>query len=115
MRLTNDSNRKALKSLQNVAGLYGLVVACDDVQFPGAVVDHFTGEEPLRAVLPKVMGRQDTTRSSESEGGTYTGYGLQLTYDVPKGKYNGVLCVRVCWHDIVYLAQLNFAKKELLL
>ncbi len=114
MRLTNNSNRKALKSLQNVAGLYGLVVACNDVQFPGAVVGHFTGGEPLRAVLPKVMGRQDTTRSSESEGGTYTGYGLQLTYDVPKGKYNGVLCVRVCWHDIVYLAQLNFAKKELL-
>ena len=50
MRLTNDSNRKALKSLQNVAGLYGLVVACDDVQFPGAVVGHFTGGEPLRAV-----------------------------------------------------------------
>ena len=114
MRLTNDSNRKALKSLQNVAGLYGLVVACDDVQFPGAVVGHFSGGEPLRAVLPKVIGRQDTTGSSESEGGTYTGYGLQLTYDVPMGKYNGVLCVRVCWHDIVYLAQLNFAKKELL-
>ena len=111
MRLTNDSNRKALKSLQNVAGLYGLVVACDDVQFPGAVVGHFTGGEPLRAVLPKVMGGQDTTRSSESEGGTYTGYGLQLTYDVPLGQFNGVLCVRVCWHDVVYLAEVNFAQK----
>jgi hypothetical protein len=55
MRLTNDSNRKALKSLQNVAGLCGLVVACEEVQFAGAVVGHFTGGEPLRAVLP-VMG-----------------------------------------------------------
>ena len=100
-----------MKSLQYVAGLYGLVVACDDVQFPGTVVGHFTGGEPLRAVLPKVLGRQDTTRSSESEGGTYTGYGLQLTYDVPLGQYNGVLCVRVCWHDVVYLAEVNFAQK----
>ena len=44
-------------------------------------------------------------------GGTYTGYGLQLTYDVPLGQYNGVLCVRVCWHDVVYLAEVNFAQK----
>ena len=56
MRFTNISNRKALKSLQKVAGLYGLVVPCEDVQFPGAVVGHFTGGEPLRAVLPKVGG-----------------------------------------------------------
>ena len=45
---------------------------------------------------------------------TNTGYGMQLTYDVPAmGQYNGVLCVRVCWHDIVYLAQVNFAQKAL--
>jgi hypothetical protein len=67
MRLTNDSNRKAVKSLQNVAGLYGLVVACEDVQFLSAVVGHFTGGEPLRAVLPKVMG--DTDMKLSSEGG----------------------------------------------
>jgi hypothetical protein len=53
--------------------------------------------------------------SEGGEGGTYTGYGLQLTYDVPMGQYNGILCVRVCWHDIVYLAQVDFAKKALLL
>ena len=35
--------------------MYGLVVPCEDVQFPGAVVGHFTGGEPLRAVLPKVL------------------------------------------------------------
>ena len=68
-------------------------------------VDNCTAWRPMSSVLetiPRVIH-------------TYTGYGLQLTYDVPMGKYNGVLCVRVCWHDIVYLAQLNFAKKELLL
>ena len=43
--------------------------------------------------------------------GTYTGYGMQLIYDVPQGQYNGVLCVRVCWHDIVYCAEFNFAQK----
>jgi hypothetical protein len=112
MRFTNISNRKALKSLQKVAGLYGLVVPCEDVQFPGAVVGHFTGGEPLRAVLPKVGGGVDKELSSEEGvGGTYTGYGLQLTYDVPLGQFNGVLCVRVCWHDVVYLAEVNFAQK----
>jgi hypothetical protein len=42
-----------LKSLHDVSGVYGLVVACDEVQFPGYVVGHLTGGEPLRAVLPK--------------------------------------------------------------
>ena len=43
--------------------------------------------------------------------GTYTGYGMQLMYDVPLGQYNGVLCVRFCWHDIVYRAEFNFGQK----
>ena len=103
---------KALNSLEKVAGVYGLVVPCEDVQFPGAVVGHFTGGEPVRAVLPKVLGGRDMELSSEGGvGGTYTGYGLQLMYDVPQGQYNGVLCVRVCWHDIVYRAEVNFAQK----
>ena len=41
-------NRKALKSLQNVAGVYGLVVPCEEVQFPGVLVGYLTGGEPLR-------------------------------------------------------------------
>ena len=89
-------------------------VSCEDVQFPGTVVGHLTGGEPLRAVLPKVKGKKYMALSSEEgEGGTNTGYGMQLTYDVPMGQYNGVLCVRVCWHDLVYLAQVNFAQKAL--
>ena len=47
--------RKALKSLQNVAGVYGLVVPSLEVVFPGVLVGHFTGGEPLRAVLPKAV------------------------------------------------------------
>ena len=101
-----------MTSLGKVAGVYGLVVPCEDVQFPGAVVGHFTGGEPLRAVLPKVLRGGDTEQTSDGGvDGTYTRYGMQLIYDVPLGQYNGVLCVRVCWHDIVYCAEFNFAQK----
>ena len=109
-------NRKALKSLQNVAGVYGLVVPCEEVQFPGVVVGYLTGGEPLRAILPKLLrGKQNESSSVATEEGNdaVTGYGLQLTHDVPQGKCNGTLVVRVCWHDIVYVSQVNFGKKEL--
>ncbi len=32
-----------------------MVIPCLDVVFPGVLVGHFTGVEPLRAVLPKDM------------------------------------------------------------
>jgi hypothetical protein len=51
--VSHNVSRKALKSLQRLGGVHGLVVACDEVQFPGALVGHFTGGEPLRVVLPK--------------------------------------------------------------
>ena len=105
-----------MRSLQNVGGLYGLVVPCEEVQFPGQVVGYFTGGEPLRAILPKVQVPKTNEQSSDcTEEGNVpgTGYGLQLTYDVPQGKHNGTLCVRVCWHDIVYRSQVEFGKKQL--
>ncbi len=40
-------------------------------------------------------------------------YGVQLTWGVPEGKHNGMLDVCVCWHDIVYLAHVDFAKSNL--
>ena len=111
-------NRKALKSLQNVAGVYGLVVPCEEVQFPGVAVGYLTGGEPLRAILPKLLrGKHKESSSVATEEGneavTGYGYGLQLTHDVPQGKFNGTLVVRVCWHDIVYVSQVNFGKKEI--
>ena len=39
----NFENRKALKTLQDIAGVYGLVVPCEEVHFPGVMVGHFTG------------------------------------------------------------------------
>ena len=61
-------NRKALKSLQGLGGVYGLVVPCDEVQFPGALVGYFTGGEPLRVVLPKAtkVCRKQRVRTAAS-------------------------------------------------
>ncbi len=83
-----------MRSLQNVGGLYGLVVPCEEVQFPGQVVGYFTGGEPLRAILPKVLVQKKSELSSDcSEEGNVpgTGYGLQLTYDVPHAMERYVL------------------------
>ena len=88
---------------------------CDEVQFPGQLVGHFTGGEPIRAILPKVLGQKISDSSSDCcEEGNVAGtvYGLQLTFDVPQGKHNGTLCVRVCWYDIVYRSLVQFDKKE---
>ena len=122
----NFENRKALKTLQDIAGVYGLVVPCEEVHFPGVMVGHFTGGEPLRAVLPKgkvegtqqrrmnVVERKEVAVSHEEDRSSVVGYGVQLTFDVRDGNHIGILDVRVCWHDIVYQAQVDFAKKELL-
>ena len=117
-------NRKALKSLQGLGGVYGLVVPCDEVQFPGALVGYFTGGEPLRVVLPKATkvcrksrvrkdGEDELQTSHDVDGPSGAGYGVQLTWDVPEGTHNGVLEVRVCWHERVYQAHVDFGKKEL--
>ena len=122
----NFENRKALKTLQDIAGVYGLVVPCEEVHFPGVMVGNFTGGEPLRAVLPKgkvegtqqrrmnVVESKEIVGSHEEERSSVVGYGVQLTFDVRDGNHNGILDVRVCWHYIVYQAQFDFAKKELL-
>ncbi len=110
-----------MKSLQDVSGVYGLVVPCDEVQFPG----HFTRGEPLRAVLPKGKKQNkkgfllsEAKEKFESSHGddmsNVAGYGVQLTWDVPEGKHNGMLDGRVCWHEIVYLAHVDFAQRMLI-
>jgi hypothetical protein len=91
--------------------VYGLVVPCLEVQFPGIVVGNLIGGRPLRAVLPKdnkergqcnVQEKESILLQSSQEGYVVhgVGYGVQLTSDVTVGKYDGVLDVRVCWHDI---------------
>ena len=122
--VSHNSTRKALKSLQGLGGVYGLGLACDEVQFPGALVGHFTGGETLRAVLPKSTkgGRKQRVNkdlkdelqtSHDADGHTGAGYGVQLTWDVPESTHNGVLEVRVCWHELVYQAQVQFGNKQL--
>ena len=113
--------RKALRSLQNASGIYGLVAPSAEVQFPGQIVGQLRGGECLRTLRPKESKRGKPRRSSAgssvnvdvTDEGVLSGpgYSLQLTYDVFEGKYNGVLHVRVCWHEVVFLAQVGFAKR----
>ncbi len=42
-----------------------------------------------------------------------TGYGVKLVYDVPQNKNSGTLDVRVCWHSLVYLAEVDFGRNNL--
>ncbi len=62
-----------------------------------------------------LRGQQKDSSSvgTEEDNDVVKGYGLQLTHDEPHGKFNGTLVVRVCWHEIVYVSQVNFGKKEL--
>ena len=94
--------RKALRSLQSVGGLYGMVVPTAEVRFPGQLVGNFVGGETLRAVLPK-----------QEDKGSGSGYGVKFTFDVPENKFIGTLDVRVCWHSIVYRAEVDFGVKNL--
>lgn len=116
---------KALRSLQNASGIYGMAVASAAVEFPGQIVGHFVGGETLRAVQPKPdskVRKQRTALREESSGENElsqqqeergSGYGVKLAYDVPQTKFNGTLDVRVCWHSLVYLAKVDFGPKNL--
>ena len=111
-----------MRSLQNASGVYGLVVPSAEVRFPDMLVGHLIGGETLRTVLPKnegATGRQNLGMKgigSRAASGTksVTGSGVQFTFDVPQGKHNGVLYVKVCWHNIVYQAQVDFGVKFLI-
>lgn len=115
---------KALRSLQNVSGIYGMVVPSAAVSFPGQIVGNFVGGETLRAVQPKPDNKRladsdifreessnEDERSPRKE--VVTGYGVKLVYDVPQNKFNGTLDVRVCWHSLVYLPEVDFGRNNL--
>jgi hypothetical protein len=114
---------KALRNLQNVSGSYGMVVPSAAVALPGQIVGNFVGGETLRAVpKPDIQGRKErcTFREESSYEDAWsprkevvTGYGVKLVYDVPQNKFNGTLDVRVCWHSLVYLAEVDFARVNL--
>ena len=101
-----------------------MVVPSASVEFPGQILGDFVGGETLRAVLPKPdckVRKQRTTLRAESSGKNellqqedrVSGYGVKLSYDVPQTKFNGTLDVRVCWHSVVYLAELDFGRNNL--
>jgi hypothetical protein len=114
--------RKSLRSLQNASGVYGLVVPSAEVRFPDMLVGHLTGGETLRTVLPKNdvgtsrqnLGMKGIGSSAVAGTKSVSGYGVKLSFDVPQGKHNGVMDVKVCWHNIVYQAQVDFGVKFLI-
>ncbi len=114
--------RKSLRSLQNASDVYGLVAPSAEVRYPDMVVGHLIGGETLRTVLPKNevgtgrrnLGMKGIGSSAAAGTKSGTGYGVKLTFDVPQSKHNGVLDVKVCWHNIVYQAQVHFGVKFLI-
>ena len=101
-----------------------MVVPSAAVSFPGQIVGNFVGGETLRAVQPKPdnqgrKGRDIFRESSSNEDErcsrkeVVTGYGVKLVYDVPQNKFNGTLDVRVCWHSLVYLPEVDFGRNNL--
>lgn len=110
--------------MQKAAGIYGFVAPCTEVQFPGAIVGHLSGGECLRSLVPKTprktrASKNSSCSSSSIESEVHTplnsssGYCLQLTYDVPQETYNGTLHVRVCWHEVIFRAEVHFGASVL--
>ncbi len=106
----------ALRSLERAGGVYAMVAPCAEVIFPDLLVCHLVGGETLRVVLPKEARRSPHETSSCNVHAlfkTTTGYGVKLTFDIPQGKHNGHLQVRVCWHNVVYQSHVDFGNKYL--
>ena len=59
---------KALRSLQNASGIYGMVVPSASVEFPGQILGNFVGGETLRAVIPKPDGKVRKQRRTRHYG-----------------------------------------------
>ncbi len=71
-------HRKALRSLQSVAKIYGLVSLCNDVRFSGGIVGHMSGGECLRMLMPKTTTKECRHRTKNDQSvdigeGTNTG------------------------------------------
>jgi hypothetical protein len=93
-----------------------MVAPCSEVTFPDLLVGHLVGGESLRVVLPKEARRSPDDTSScivHALPKRTTGYGVKLTFDVPQGKHNEQLEVRVCWHNVVYQGHVDFGNKYL--
>jgi hypothetical protein len=82
-----------------------MVAAPDKTSLLHPVVGRFTTGQTIRVVRPADVLTVHPFKLSESKCS-----GLQLTFDVPRGKSNGNLTVRVCWCTIVYRDELHFAE-----
>jgi hypothetical protein len=96
--------RKVLRRLQSASGIYGMVAAPEKTSLLHSVVGRFTTGHTIRVVRPaEVQNVQPwIVRDNKS-------CGLRLVYDLPRGKCNGYLTVRVCWCSIVFVDECDFA------
>jgi hypothetical protein len=102
-----------------------MVVPSAAVEFPGQILGNFVGGETLRAVLHKPDGKVRKQRRTLREESScenelspqkkgVSEYGVKLSYDyVPSTQFNGPLDVRVCWHSLVCLAEVDFDRNNL--
>ena len=96
--------RRVLRRLQGASGIYGMVAAPDKTTLLHPVVGRFTTGQTIRVVQPAEVLTVHPWKIVDSKC-----CGLRLTYDVPRGKCNGTLTVRVCWCTIVYRDEVQFA------
>ncbi len=115
---------ESLKSLQGAGGAHCLVTAGKNHVVLGGSLRNFSEGDNIRVIRPKnsrqarqggnvhMSAVHPTEGSLEATG--CVGYGLKLTFDLPLGKAVGVLKVRACWHDIVFLNEFGFTESMFL-
>ena len=97
--------RAKLRCVQSASGVYGMVAAPDKTSLLHPVVGRFATGQTIRVVQPAEIIMLHPYKLSENKS-----CGLRLTYDVPRGKSNGTLTVRVCWSTIIYRDEVKFAE-----
>jgi hypothetical protein len=72
MHLIGPGVQSATIMWELVESLFEDLTKCsEEVQFPGRLVGHFSGDEPLRAILPIELGKKPREMSSDATEGGY--------------------------------------------
>ena len=97
--------RKVLRRIQQVSGIYGMVAPCEKTCLLHPVVGTFQRGDTLRVVQPAEVVCQVPWVLEDNKS-----CGLKMTYDLPRDKSLGTLTVRVCWRTMTYSDERNFVK-----
>ena len=83
-----------------------MVAAPSKTSLLHAVVGRFTTGQNIRVVQPADVENVQPWILFDNKS-----CGLRLMYDLPRGKCNGTLSVRVCWCTIIFRDEVQFAEK----